>query len=224
MKYFNQLGSYLTSKQEFKVSSRLYGKYRNFTMIPFEAFHANIKLLSEVVKVPGCVVECGVWRGGMSAAMAEVIGNGRSYLLFDSFKGLPQAKTIDGNAAIEWQNDKSGKYYFDNCKAEIEYARTAMQMAGVKNVQFVKGWFEETLPTFVLADKIAVLRLDCDWYDSVLTCLEKFFPQVIDGGIVLIDDYFAWDGCAIAVHEYLAKHKLPFRIQSIDKRLAYITK
>jgi O-methyltransferase len=224
MTYLNTYRNHLKSKRELKVSSRLYSKYKEFTMIPFDHFHTNIKLLSEVINVTGSVVECGVWRGGMIASMAEVLGNTRRYLLFDSFEGLPRPKPIDGKAALEWQNNKEGAFYFDNCKAEIEFAQLAMRMADVKTADFIKGWFAETIPNYKEIEQIAVLRLDCDWYDSVMTCLEKFFPHVSNGGLILIDDYFTWDGCALAVHDYLSKNKLPYRIQTLDGQLAYIKK
>ena len=60
----------------------------------------NIDLARRVQDIPGDVVECGVWRGGMVAGIASVLsGQNRTYHLFDSFEGLPEAKDIDGNAA-----------------------------------------------------------------------------------------------------------------------------
>ena len=64
----------------------------------------NLELCFEYKRIPGCVVECGVWRGGMSAGMAEVLGVERNYFLFDSFEGLPPAREdLDGTAAVAWQ-------------------------------------------------------------------------------------------------------------------------
>jgi len=70
---------------------KLYHKYRDFTMLLYENFALNLELCERFKDVKGCIVECGVWRGGMSAAMAEVLGYERTYYLFDSFEGLPQA-------------------------------------------------------------------------------------------------------------------------------------
>jgi hypothetical protein len=104
---------------------RIYSEFREFTMIPETAFLDNLQLAETVRNVPGSVVECGVWRGGMSAGLCRVLGSGRAYHLFDSFQGLPPAQQIDGTAAIRWQQDKSSPNYHDNCAAPAEFARTA---------------------------------------------------------------------------------------------------
>ncbi len=76
--------------------ARLYRKYSDFTMVPRGAFGDNLRLCRSLRRSPGCVVECGVWRGGMSAAMVEILGPGRAYYLFDSFQGLPGKPTRTG--------------------------------------------------------------------------------------------------------------------------------
>jgi O-methyltransferase len=58
--------------------------------------------------------------------------------------------------------------------------------------------------------------LDADWYDSTITCLEAFGKHVAPGGVILIDDYYTWDGCSKAVHDYLSRHTLPWRIRQAD--------
>src|SRR5687768_2984810 len=123
-------------------------KYRAFTMIPTRTFVDNLLLVARVREIKGCVVECGVWRGGMSAGIAEVLGPGRHYYLFDSFEGLPPATAIDGDAAMRWQADKDSPAYFDNCTAEIGFATAAMAMSPATCVTIEKGWFKETLPGY----------------------------------------------------------------------------
>jgi O-methyltransferase len=195
--------------------SHLYDKYKSYTMISEQIFAENLKLCQSFSHVNGCIIECGVWRGGMIAAISEILGNDRNYYLFDSFEGLPEAKEIDGNAAIEWQNNKEGSFYYDNCKAEIDYAYKAMELSSVKNYQIIKGWFSETLPNFHLKEEIAILRLDGDWYDSTMQCLITLYPMVAKGGLIIIDDYYTWDGCSRAVHDYLSSQQLPDRIYQI---------
>src|ERR1700736_4242629 len=75
--------------------NRLYEKYREFTMQPMHRFLNNLQLVDRY-RPAGCVVECGVWRGGAIAAIAELLGPQRTYLLFDSFEGLPPAGELDG--------------------------------------------------------------------------------------------------------------------------------
>lgn len=191
---------------------RLHRRYRDFTMASSEVFWRNLRIVDSYRHVQGCVVECGVWRGGMSAGMAAVLGPKRDYFLFDSFEGLPPATSLDGEDAKRWQQDVTGETYYDNCRAPIDFARRAMEMSGVPRYTLVKGWFEETLPSFVPPAPIAILRLDGDWYESTLVALESLFPHLAPDGVVIVDDYFAWDGCSRAVHDYLSRHKSTARI------------
>jgi O-methyltransferase len=193
---------------------RTQAKFAGATMIPSALFVDNLRLAQQVEDIPGAVVECGVWRGGMIAGIAQILGPDRAYVLFDSFEGLPPAQEVDGPAAIAWQRDTTSPAYFDNCKAEMGAARLAMRDAGVPEPDLRKGWFEETVPRFAATRApIALLRLDGDWYDSTMVCLQNLFPLVVQGGMVIIDDYGTWDGCTRAVHAYLGEHGRPEAIR-----------
>jgi hypothetical protein len=192
----------------FPRQARLYRKYRDFTMVGKLAFIENLGLCESARGLEGDIVECGTWRGGMSAAMSEIQGHAapRTSVLFDSFQGLPPPDAEDGTRAFEWAQDTESPLYFDNCSASENDARRAMTLAGAEGYQVFPGWFEDTLPGYVAKEpKIAVLRLDGDWYQSTMTCLENLFPFVVPGGVVIIDDYGYWDGCTRAVHDYLAR-------------------
>ncbi len=201
----------------------LYNKYQEFTMIPHELFVNNLDLCDHFNHLEGDFVECGVWRGGMSAAIAEIFKRKKNIYLFDSFEGLPPAKEIDGKEALAWQKDVNSPVYYDNCSADEAYAKQAMALAACDSYTIYKGWFDQTLPNFK-NHAIAILRLDGDWYDSILVCLENLFPQVVDGGIVLIDDYYTWDGCSKAVHDYLSKSQSPSRVHQWNNQIGYIIK
>jgi hypothetical protein len=203
---------------------QLRGKYATYSMIPHETFKENLRLAKKFKNIKGAVVECGVWRGGMSAALSEVLGQDRKYYLFDSFEGLPPAKEIDGYAASAWQNDKNSKIYFDNCSAEMKYAEEAMQKSGTKNYELKKGWFVDSLKDFKPTSPIAVLRLDGDWYDSTMQCLDGLYKYVVAGGVIIIDDYYTWEGCSKAVHDFLSKHKLSDTVHTSAGGVAYIIK
>lgn len=199
----------------------LHYKYRNFTMIPLNFFIGNLKICYRYRKLSGVIVECGVWKGGMIAAISEIIKDNK-YYLFDSFEGLPKAKEIDGKAAIKWQINKQSKLYFDNCKASVNDAEIAMKLAKAKDYEIQKGWFKDTLYKF--NEKIAVLRLDGDWYESTTECLENLFDKVVKGGVIIIDDYYTWDGCSRAVHDYLSKNNLANKIFASPEGVCYIIK
>jgi O-methyltransferase len=169
--------------------------------------------------VEGAYVECGTWRGGASFLMAKrlaYLGIERPVWMFDSFEGLPEPAEIDGPGAKAWAQDTSSPIYFDNCRANVDQVWADAARLGLeKQVRIVKGWFDETLPKHRdEIGKIALLRLDGDWYESVTTCLDVLFEAVEPGGIVLIDDYYAWDGASRAIHDYLSAHKSTARIRT----------
>lgn len=229
IKYLVGRAGYSVAKLEEKEfqflenANNAYEKYCAYTMIPKGTFIENLRLCQKINNIRGCVVECGVWRGGMIASIAEILGNNRRYYLFDSFEGLPPAKQIDGKDALAWQSNKDSIYYYDNCKAEELYAKEAMEMASASDYRIVKGWFLETLSKFPLDESIALLRLDGDWYDSTMQCIEALYPKVAQGGIIIVDDYYTWDGCSRAVHDYLSRHQLPHRIRQAQNN-CYIIK
>lgn len=198
---------------------RLYGLHellREFTMISRETYVANLKLVLETAHISGAIVECGTWKGGMIAGIARLLGGSREYYLFDSFEGLPPAEPIDGVAARKWQENKTSPFYYDNCTASEADAAKAMAIAGIKDYHSIKGWFEDTLPKANFSSGIAILRLDADWYKSTKHILDSLFSKVNEGGIILIDDYYTWDGCSRAVHDYLSEHGCRERIRCFD--------
>jgi len=202
----------------------LFMRFKGETMVPFHDYCANLRLAQRFRHLPGAIVECGTWKGGMIAGLAGLFGAERSYYLFDSFEGLPAAREIDGVAARRWQADTESPRYFDNCRASIADAENAMQRAGIRDAKIVKGWFEDTLPKTAIPDGILILRMDADWYESTLCILNNLFHQVVPGGCLLIDDYYYWDGCAKAVHDFLSRNKRPERVRTFNDRVAFIVK
>jgi hypothetical protein len=137
--------------------------------------------------------------------------------MFDSFEGIPPPEAIDGAAAKAWAEDKSSPWYHDNLRVSLEEVQRSAAALGLAEwtVQ-VKGYFEKTLAVErERVGPIALLRIDADWHASVKCCLEQLYDQVVEGGLVIFDDYFAYDGCAIAVHEFLGARGLGHRIETI---------
>ena len=176
--------------------------------------------------VPGALVECGVWRGGSALIMGLVARRHnpvRPLHLFDSFEGLPEPSAGDGARADEYSGGKTGGKLVSiaKCDATLEHVRTALfeeARLSPSNVFFHKGWFQDILP--VEAKKIgniAVLRLDGDWYESTKICLEYLYPLLSQNGVLILDDYFFWEGCRKAVDEYRSQHAISDRIVRVDK-------
>lgn len=171
--------------------------------------------------LPGHFVECGVWRGGAAFLIAEVLRaagvQDRKIFLCDSFAGLPPPQELDGAAALAYAADPDSPSYHDNCAAALaEVQNSATQLGLSAWTEFVEGWFDQSLPLKrVRFGPIALLRIDADWYSSVRCCLENLYDQVVDGGFVVFDDYFTYDGCALAVHEFLGQRRLAHRLESL---------
>ena len=191
-------------------------RFEEYTMVPEMTYIENLEIASKIKNIDGVIVECGVWRGGMSAGLVSELGVNRQYYLFDSFKGLPPARAIDGASAKLWQSDINSPTYLNNCSASEQSAREAMSKSGANHYRLIPGWFDDTLPPFTLSkETIALLRLDADWYDSTMTCLNNLFSFVSINGRIIIDDYYAWDGCSRAVHDFLSRHKRAERIRCL---------
>ena len=166
---------------------------------------------AERSKLGGCIVECGVARGGCSALMlmASHYGGGlgrRIAWLFDSFEGLPDPTTEDGVLRKPQGKDKSSwdlaKGYCLGTQEEVEDLLFNECGFSRENVHLVKGWFQDTLPEYRgRVGDIAVLRLDGDWYESTKCCMENLYDNVVDGGYVILDDY-ALVGCKKATDEF----------------------
>ena len=198
-------------------------KVRPFTMVPTESLVDLSRVVRAVVTygIPGQFVECGVWRGGSSFLMAELLrqagSSDRKVWLYDSYEGLPAPKEIDGQRAFEYTQNTSSEWYHDNCTASLDQVqRDAAELGLGAYTEFIKGWFDRTLvPTRDRVGPIAILRIDADWHDSVLCCLESLYDQVVEGGFVIFDDYYTFDGCAIAVHEFLGRRNLSHRVENV---------
>jgi O-methyltransferase len=185
--------------------------------------------------LPGILLECGTWRGGCAVAMLlvqrELFGKiVKPVYMLDSFEGLPKVDFRDGPLAAQWQAGVDKEKFFDNCKAAQEDLESLLMRYQFREGEYfiVRGWFEHTVPSVASSlynQGIAVLRLDGDWYASTEVALKYLCPLTCEHGIVIIDDYYAWDGCARAVHDYLSKMDFPYRIKSLPYNFgAYFVK
>jgi O-methyltransferase len=192
----------------------LYDQCRETTMTSWERMYALYKSVQHVVanKIPGDIVECGVWRGGSMKLIALVLRSlgveDRTLYLYDTFEGMtkPDENDVDfaGNVAMnDWQQfqQRGVKWAY----APLEEVRQNMAGTGypMEKIKFVKGPVEETMPD-TIPDRIAILRLDTDWYLSTKHEMEHLYPRVLSGGILIFDDYGHYRGAARGVDDYLA--------------------
>src|SRR5205807_4683586 len=101
--------------------------------------------------------------------------------------------------------------------APLDAVKDALRSTGYpeEHVRFVVGPVEETIPA-EMPERVALLRLDTDWYESTKHELEHLFPRLVRGGVLIIDDYGTWGGCRQAVDEYTAAHDLRLFLHRSD--------
>ena len=173
--------------------------------------------------IEGAFVECGVHEGQQQIRWIYIIMNKnfitRDIYLYDTFTGLVEPSKYDytcENAKIFKMNQSETYEYWKNniidsninnwCYAPLTKVQDNLYSTGypVEKLHFIVGNTIETLKIKEnIPDKIAILRLDTDWYESSKVELEQLYNNVVTGGLIIFDDYYHWDGQRRAVDEYL---------------------
>ena len=160
-----------------------------------------VRLAGLIENVPGDIVECGVLDGGTAALLAYAT---RSQLpasqlhLFDSWQGLPSVTAEDGQAVADWSGEDVGSM------TRVRRVMHRLQIDPAR-VVFHRGWFNETFPKAAV-DRVSLLHIDADFYESVKLCLEHWYPKLAPGGFVQLDDYDTFPGCRLATDQFLSSH------------------
>jgi O-methyltransferase len=195
-------------------------RVRKHTMTSPRRLAALCDSVSHVARadVPGAIVECGVWKGGsMMAAALTLIRLGvtdRDLYLFDTFAGMPAPtpedvfSAYDGyNPVRHWRRRQKDSGVNTWHYVPVEEVRAAVVSTGypAERVHMVEGKVEDTLPD-AAPDKIALLRLDTDWYASTKHEMDQLYPRLSPGGVLILDDYGHYEGARRAVDEYFEEH------------------
>lgn len=170
-------------------------------------------------RVPGDLVECGVYRGGSAGilGLAVMRSPDRHLWLFDAFAGMPEPSERDDAGAHEIASQ------FVGSEADT---RRVLERLGIPRERYslVVGWLEDVLPKLEKPEAIAMLHIDTDFHDPVKLALEQFYPHVSPGGYVVLNDYGAFEGCRIATDEFLAEHEPDVDLIAMDAIAAYFRK
>jgi len=159
----------------------------------------------------GIFIEAGVALGGSAIVITAAKSRARLFKLYDTFEQIPPPSNKDGNDVhLRWIEISSGKaqgiqgdlyYGYDNNL--LEHVNENFSKFGFNpednNIHFIQGLFQDKMQ---IDEPVAFAHLDCDWYDSVWTCLQRIEPNLIPGGQLVIDDYEHWSGCRRAVDDY----------------------
>lgn len=166
--------------------------------------------------VPGDLLEAGVWRGGAAILMRATLAahgvDNRRVWVADSFQGLPRPN------AERYPADADDRHWTrSELAVSLEQVRRNFERYGMLDgqVEFLEGWFEDTLPTAPVR-QLAVLRADGDMYGSTMDILRSMEPRVAPGGFVIIDDYGAIEQCRRAVEDYRSEVGITDEIHEVD--------
>jgi O-methyltransferase len=174
--------------------------------------------ISDVVAngVPGDIIETGVWRGGamiFARGLLEALGDtDRLVWCADSFAGLPppdpERYPADGGDV---------HHTYHQLAVSLEQVRSNFERYRLLDdrVRFIEGWFRDTLPAAPV-ERLAVLRLDGDMYESTIVALEALFPKLSAGGYVVVDDYGAAQGCRQAVDDFRRDNRIDDPLHEVD--------
>ena len=192
----------------------LYERCAPFTMTTWERMYALWQAVHYVVgkHIPGAIVECGVWRGGsamLAALTLQQTGDDeRDLYLYDTFAGMSEPTERDVNvfglrASDDWERIAANHDDPVLAYAPLDEVRSNMEGTGFPRGRtfYVEGKVEDTIPGTV-PERIALLRLDTDFYASTRHELEHLWPRLSPGGVLIIDDYGDWAGARAAVDEF----------------------
>jgi O-methyltransferase len=198
------------------------------SMIRDHRFAANILAVEHVLEnnLDGDIVEVGVWKGGSVVSMLMTLiknnNTSKKIHLYDTFEGMtPHTEKdfdLQGRAAGHLINSNP----FWLCISPLEEVKNNISKTGYPEdlISYHKG---DICKANFIPNKISFLRLDTDWYESTKCELEKFYDNVVSGGIIMLDDYGHWQGCKKAVDEFLLD-KPNIKIIKIDYTGVYFIK
>jgi len=149
-------------------------------------------------------------------------------MTYDTFEMIPPPNQEDGEdaqkryhriASGEAEGIRGEGSYYGYIPNLLENIRSNFISFGfplkINNIHLVKGLFQDTM---TIQEPVSFAHIDCDWYESVISCLTQIEPLLSPGGILVIDDYFDWPGCKKAVDEYFSDKRDQFEF-SIRSRL-----
>ncbi|MBL1140646.1 MAG: macrocin O-methyltransferase [Proteobacteria bacterium] len=230
---FNSLGVDVTRYNKYlddftESEIRTWNNVSSYTMTSPERIWTLIEAVKYIVKndIEGALVECGVWKGGSAMTMAltlsEMDEDSREIFLYDTYTGMSAPSDEDvsnlwGKASDTFCATSTSEDTSDWCLSPLEEVKNNLKKTSYpqEKIRYIKGKVEDTIPELI-PDKIALLRLDTDWYKSTKHELIYLFPKLSKNGILIIDDYGCWEGAKKAVDEYITENNLCLFLGRID--------
>ena len=197
-----------------------YRQCKKYTVTSVERMFALYQAVRYLVscKISGDIVECGVWKGGSSMLCALTLktlrDTQRNIYLYDTFTGMTEPTEKD----VNYKGEKAVRDEFNKwCAVPLGRVRDNMRLTGYPgmNIKFIKGRVEDTIPG-IAPDKIALLRLDTDFYESTYHEMVHLLPRLVTGGVLIIDDYGHFKGAREAVDKYFRENNVKILLNRID--------
>lgn len=220
---FSKAGFELVRKRPYNARLREYGgdwPARAESMIGLKRMD-NLQYCVETVlyeDIPGDLIETGVWRGGATIFMRGILkAHGvvdRRVWAADSFEGLPAPDPY------RYPADAGDRHFVqDELRVGLEQVKHNFRRYGLLDgqVEFLVGWFKDTLPTAPI-ERLAVLRLDGDMYESTMEAIEALYPKLSPGGFCIVDDYGDIAGCRQAILDYRGAKGITDEMIDVDGR------
>lgn len=220
LKYCVSHWLWITDAQKIKrIDGRDWPKeFQGETMIGLKRLENIAECLATILteNIPGDVIEAGVWRGGAVIFMKGILSafnvSNRKVWVADSFQGVPRP-----NIEVYPQDLEDKLYTYK----ELQVSKEEVKNNFIKydlfddNVIFLEGWFKDTLYTAPI-EKLSLLRIDGDLYESTFQSLEALYPKLAPGGFCIVDDYGTFDYCSKAVDDYRLSMNINEKINDID--------
>jgi hypothetical protein len=186
----------------------IWNTVKSNTLMSKERIANNIQCIQEVIdrNISGDILEIGVYKGGSIMSMLLALNQRqaiRNVHLYDTFTGLTPATEYDVEAfSGKHFNQRMKEVPWFKCEAGLQEVQTNIRTIPYPE-EYLHYHVGDIMKCTEFPDKIALLRLDTDFYDSTKFELENFYPHVSSGGIVIVDDYGHWKGSRKAVDDFL---------------------
>jgi hypothetical protein len=207
--------------------TRHYIDGRAVTMLPLARLDNIQDCIEKILadRIEGDFIEAGVWRGGGTIFMRGVLKayeiENRCVWVADSFEGLPEPDADKYPKEAQAHAGKVMSDVYKHFEATLEEVQQNFASYGLLDdrVRFLKGWFSDTLPNAPI-ERLALMRLDGDYYDSTMQALTALYAKVSPGGFVIIDDYGEdlWTYCREAVDTFRRENGIVSPMIKVDSK------
>lgn len=186
---------------------------KNLTYLPGQSLNELINAIKEIQaeSIDGRFIEAGCALGGSAIVIGKLKSQERQFDVYDTFSMIPPPSDRDGKDVHERYSEiKEGKSkglgdsqyygYVRNLKKRVKKTFKEFDISiKAQNISLIEGLFEDTLR---VSEPVALAHLDCDWYDSVMFCLQQIEPNLSLGGFIVLDDYYHWSGTTEAANDF----------------------